>query len=71
LKDARLSYPVLVTEYAIANRIDDEPAFAWWVHDVLKKRNRIIAKVKSKYWQQTHKFGIVLLFDGGRPFTKR
>ena len=49
LKDARLSYPVLVAEYAVANRIDDEPAFAWWVQDVLKKRDRIIAKVKSKY----------------------
>jgi hypothetical protein len=58
LKDARLSYPVLVAEYAVANRLDDEPAFAWWVHDVLKKRDRIIAKVKSKYWQRTHKFGI-------------
>jgi len=58
LKDARLSYPVLVAKYAVANRIDDEPAFAWWVQDVLKKRDRIIAKVKSKYWQRTHKFGI-------------
>ena len=58
LKDARQSYPVLVAEYAIANRIDDEPAFAWWVHDVIKKRDRIIAKVKSKYWQRTHKYGI-------------
>jgi hypothetical protein len=28
LKDAWQSYPVLVAEYAIANRIDDEPAFA-------------------------------------------
>jgi len=27
---------------------------------VLKKRNRIIAKVKSKYWVRTHKFGIRL-----------
>ena len=58
LKDARHSYPVLVAEYAVANRIDDEPAFAWWVHDVIKKRDRIIAKVKSKYWQRTHKNGI-------------
>jgi Reverse transcriptase (RNA-dependent DNA polymerase) len=58
LKDARHSYPVLVAEYAVANRIDDEPAFAWWVHDVIKKRDRIIAKVKSKYWQQTHEYGI-------------
>jgi hypothetical protein len=49
---------VLAAEYAVANRIDDEPAFAWWVHDVIKKRDRIIAKVKSKYWQRTHKYGI-------------
>ena len=58
LKDARQSYPVLVAEYAIANRIEEEPAFAWWVSDVIKKRDRIIAKVKSKYWQRTHKYGI-------------
>ena len=25
---------------------------------VLKKRNRMIAKVKSKYWVKTYKFGI-------------
>ena len=35
-----------------------EPTFAWWVQFVLKKRNRILAKVKSKCWLRTHKFGI-------------
>ena len=25
---------------------------------MIKKRDRIIAKVKSKYWQRTHKYGI-------------
>ena len=58
LKDARQSYPVLVAEYAYANKISDEPAFVWWINDVLKKRDRILSKVKSKYWQRTHKFGI-------------
>ena len=58
LKDMKQSYPVQVAEYAIANRIDDEPAFAWWVSHVIKKRLRVIAKLKSKYWQRTHKFGI-------------
>ena len=52
------SYPVQVDEYAIASRISMEPAFAWWVPHVLKKRNQIISKVKSKYWLRTHKFGI-------------
>ena len=52
------SYPVQVAEYAISARISEEPAFAWWASSVLKKRNRIIAKTKSKYWLHTHKFGI-------------
>ena len=47
-----------VAEYAATNKIAHEPAFNWWVHDVLRKRNRIISKVKSKYWRTTHKFGI-------------
>ena len=52
------SYPVQVAKYCVHYQISDEPAFAWWVPYVLKKRNRIIAKVKSKYWIRTHKFGI-------------
>ena len=58
LKDLKESYPVQVSEYAVAARISMEPAFAWWVPKVLKKRNRIISKLKSKYWLRTHKFGI-------------
>ena len=45
-------------EYAVQSRISKEPAFAWWIHHVIKKRNQIIAKIKSKYWTRTHKFGI-------------
>ena len=58
LKDIKESYPVEVAQFALATRISMEPAFAWWVPFVLKKRNRILAKVKSKYWLRTHKFGI-------------
>jgi hypothetical protein len=29
-------------------------------HKVLRKRNRIINKVKTKYWQKTHKYGVML-----------
>jgi hypothetical protein len=57
LKD---SNPVELAEYAVANRIDQEPAFRWWVAEVLRKRNRIIAKLKRRYWRITHKFGIQL-----------
>ena len=58
LKDIKESYPVKVAEFALATCISMEPAFTWWVPFVLKKRNRILAKVKSKIWIRTHKFGI-------------
>ena len=58
LKDMKESYPVQVSEYAIQSKISKEPAYAWWISHVLKKREQIIAKVKSKYWTRTHKFGI-------------
>ena len=58
LKDIKESYPVQVAEYTVSSRISEEPAFAWWSSSVLKKRNRIIMKTKSKYWLRTHKFGI-------------
>ena len=35
LKDLKNSNPVEVAEYAVANRIQEEPAFAWWVKSVL------------------------------------
>jgi len=58
LKDMKESYPVQVAEYSVEASISQEPAFAWWTPYVLKKRNRIIAKTKSKYWLRTHKYGI-------------
>ena len=58
LKDLKEAYPVQTAEYAVVAKIATEPAFAWWVPYTLKKRNRIISKVKSKYWLRTHKFGI-------------
>ena len=58
LKGLKDSNPVELAEYAVANLILDEPAFKWWVPPTLKKRNRAIAKVKSKYWRTSHKFGI-------------
>ena len=60
LRDLKDSNPVELAEYAVANKISEEPAFAWWVRDVLRRRDRIIKKVKSRYWSRTHKFGIEL-----------
>jgi hypothetical protein len=47
-----------VAEYAVTKNLHDEPAFAWWVPHVLKKRNRIIAAVTKMYHKRTHKFEI-------------
>jgi len=60
LKDLKESNPVEVAEYAVANKVAEEPAFVWWVRQVLRRRDRIIKKVKSRYWAKTHKFGIEL-----------
>ena len=58
MKDIKDSYPIQTADYAIANKIDDKPAFAWWVPYVQRKRKSILQKIKSKYWQRTHKYGI-------------
>ena len=58
LKDLKESYPVELAEYAVNNNLVDEPAFKWWVPYVLKKRERIIKKLKTKYWQRSHKYGL-------------
>ena len=60
MKDLKNSYPIELAEYSINNKIHDEPAFAWWVPHTIKKRNYMIGKVKSKYWQRTNKYGLRL-----------
>lgn len=60
LKQLKDTAPVDVAEYALSSKIDSEPAFNWWVKDVLRKRDRIISKVKTRYWKRTHKYGIEL-----------
>ena len=58
LKDMKESYPVDTMEYAIKHNIHEEPAFAWWVPFVKRKRTAIISKATTKYWDRTHKYGI-------------
>jgi len=60
LKDLKISNPIEVAEYAVAHNISQEPAFSWWVPDILKKRDRIIAAANTRYTKRTHKFGIEL-----------
>ena len=79
LADVKDSYPVQLAEYAVANGIDHEPAFKWWVKKTLKRKQWIIGKVKSKYWRSTHKFGIEIpksvseaykIFSGSNHWTR-
>ena len=58
LKDMKNGFPVQTAEYAIKKGINKYPAFSWWVPHVLKKKDHIISKIKTKYWQKTHKYGI-------------
>ena len=54
------SFPVETAEYAVEHKLQSEPAFICWISHVLRKRTRILKKVKSKYWERTHKYGIRL-----------
>ena len=54
LKDLKNSFPIELAKYAVSNNISTMPAFAWWVPFVLKKKDRIISKLKTKYWLRTH-----------------
>ena len=58
LKELKNSNSVDVAEYAKANRIDSEPAFDWWVHDVLRRKNRLIKMARSHRLKTGYKFGL-------------
>ena len=58
LKYLKASNPVELSEYALSNYIEDEPAFKFWVKGVLRKRDQIVSKVKTKCCETTHKYGI-------------
>ena len=49
LKYVKKDSLIELAEYAVANKIDDDPDFAWWVHYVFKERDRIIEKANTKY----------------------
>jgi hypothetical protein len=48
LKDLKESHPLEMAEYAVTQGIDHEPAFNWWVPQVLRLRKRIISLVKKR-----------------------
>ena len=61
LSDFKESHPIETAEYAIAQNLECEPAFNWWVPHVVKKRARIISLVRqreARYLKRNEKFGI-------------
>ena len=52
------SNPIELAEYAVSNKLSDEPAFKWWVGQTLRKRNKLINKFKTKRTPKKIKFGI-------------
>ena len=63
LSDLKESHPIEVAEYTVVQSLELEPAFNWWVPQVLKKRERIIALVKKHsvhYLKRHEKFGIAI-----------
>ena len=60
IKDLKDSYPIELSEYAAENRLASKPIFSWWVLHTPHKREQIISKIRSKYWEKPHKYGIQL-----------
>jgi len=58
LKSLKESNPVKTAEYARDNHIDEEPAFDWWVHHVLKKKRWLIKASQHISHRQGFKYGI-------------
>jgi hypothetical protein len=63
LKDLKESYPVEVAEYGKANKIEEEPAFAWWVNDLEEtksnhcKNKESILEDDAQIWHRTASLG--------------
>ena len=58
LKYMNNSHLFETAEFACVRGIDDEVAFRYWVMYILRKRDIIIALIKTRFRKVTHKFGI-------------
>ena len=58
LADLKEYNPLEIAEYAISNKLEKEPAFAWWVPHVIKKQNKIISALASRVQINNMKYGM-------------
>jgi len=69
LKDLKEVNPVEVADYVAARGLIEEVAFQWWVPYTLRKKERIIASVKSRaVKRKTHKYGVEVPRDVKHAF---
>ena len=61
LSEIKESSSSQVVEYTCGNVIIEETEFVSWEPYILKKQKAIIDKVKLKFWDRTHKYGIDIL----------
>ena len=58
LRVLKESNPVDIAEYVLAQKINNDLAFAWWVPYTLRKRNVVVSSIYSQIKKRTHKYGI-------------
>jgi len=58
LKELKNQNDYDVATYAIANQIDSEPAFDWWVRHVITRHKRLIKASRRRFIRQGYKYGI-------------
>ena len=57
LKDIKEHNPAEIAEYVLANKLEKEPTFAWWVRTAIKQKDTMISKM-AKRVRKRMKFGI-------------
>ena len=59
--EVKAGSPIELAEYAIANGLESEHAFSWWVKLTLRQRDRLIERLKAQRMRKGRmKFGIEL-----------
>ena len=61
MKDLEEPNPIEVAEDAIANQLQIEPAFKWWVGHVLRKNGLLCSAVDARIRKPTHEYGVHVL----------
>jgi hypothetical protein len=58
LKNTKELNAVEVAECALANQISHEPAFDWWVHDVIRPKKSLIKLSQTHFLRPQYRYGI-------------